>query len=231
MNAKIIISLAVLLFINLNVYAQNKNAPYDFKGIRLGMPYSEYKELKIPEVSSFGMGTSKDSEPFLVCSDDSRASVFAMPDSVQKKYNGIGCNYGITTTYHPKVPPDYKTARIIVAGYGADNYAFKFAQLQGDAEPVLYEIFFLIHKNAFASVSSGLMEKYGKPKVSQMQVQNKFGASFTNTILVWENSVSIITYEERYTDLETSGLRYELKSFKKIFAKERQELNKKTNAM
>lgn len=231
MNKKIIISLAVLLSVNLNAYAQNKNVPYDFKGIRLGIPYSEYKEMKIPEVSSFSMGTSKDSEPFLVCSDDKRASAFATPDSVQKKYNGIGCNYGITTNYHPQVPPSYTTARIIVAGYGADNYAFKFAQLPGDAEPILYEIFFLIHRNAFNSISSGLIEKYGKPKVSRTQVQNKYGANFGNEVFVWENSVSVVVLEERYTDLETSSLKYELKSFKKLFAKERQELSKQTNQM
>lgn len=221
---KIVFVCLVMAFNLTNVHAQNRNTAFDFKNIKLGMKYSEFISMPIPETSTFSMGVA--SESFLVCSDDPRVSAFSRTDSAEKKFSGINCEFGYTSTLHPKVPPSYRIASLVVGGYTSDTYSFKFIKGPNDSEPILYEIFFLIHINAFPSVSLGLMEKFGKPKTTNSSVMSKLGASFPNTVLTWENSVSAIKYEKRFTDLETSQLIYELKTHKKIILNERANLNK-----
>jgi hypothetical protein len=221
---KIILHICLFACTIASAYAQNKNVPFDFKNIKLGTTISEFKTIPIPETSKIGMG--ENSESFLVCSDDSRASIYSRTDAVEKKFDGINCEFGYTTQYSPKIKPDYRRARVVVGKYTSDDYSFKFINGPKDTEPVLYEILFYIHTNAFPNVTSGLIDKFGKPKIKEEKVQNKLGASFSNLIMTWENSSSVITYEQRYTDLETSRLIYELKSHKKLILNERRMQDK-----
>lgn len=62
--------------------------------------------------------------------------------------------------------------------------------------------------NSFGTVIAALEEKYGKPTSSQAeQIQNKAGASFSNTVTTWKLPDGEIVATERSGKIETMSLR------------------------
>lgn len=69
------------------------------------------------------------------------------------------------------------------------------------SEQRLYRIAYTFRQSVFAVIEEAFEMKYGKPSSSSTEdVQNKFGAHFTRSVIIWKNGVSTITLNELLGD-------------------------------
>lgn len=224
-------------FFSINTYAQNYKSAYDFKGIKLGITLSEFKQLAIPQ-SSKPFNTTDKVEPVkVVCSDEEKnplkiTSISSLVTAGEYKYGAIACEYGYDTISYPNTANPltiYKQADILVGDYSTYTNTFRFIKLTEDAEPILYKIQLTFSENGFKSVASGIKEKFGNAKSSNVVVQNKVGGVFNSTVLQWNNPISTIALERFYTSVNTSGLVYFLNKENAMVKKA--EADSKKNSM
>lgn len=208
--------LSFITFISFNTYAQNYKNAYDFKGIKLGITLSEFKQLPIPQSSKPFNTTDKVESVKIVCNDTEKNPLKITPISSlvtagEFKYGGVNCEYGYDTISYPNTANPltiYKQAEILVGDFSTFTNSFRFIKLSEDAEPILYKIQLTFTENGFKSVANGVKEKFGNAKSSNVVVQNKLGGVFNSTVLQWSNAISTIVLERFYTSVNTSGLVY-----------------------
>lgn len=175
------------------------NTPFDFKGVVLGSPLSEFKNNKsiqrktVPDFSTIS----------LECSED------AGEDKINKAY----CiYYNKQTPYHTSVglPKLFKkTDSIYIGNCIVNRNSFSFASIEEDSEPLLYSISLEFSHSCFENVLEALVDKFGKPsKTTERTSQNAFGAKFSNNEFIWLRNMQSIDLEERYEDIDTSVLYY-----------------------
>lgn len=206
---------SLITFCNLAL-AQSKKEAFDFKGIRLGITLSEFKQLPPPQ-SSKPFNTTDKIEPVkVVCTDTEKNSLkitvySTLINAGEYKYGGVNCEYGYDTISYPNTANPftiYKQAELLMGDYSSYSNSFRFIKLSEDAEPILYKMQFTFSENGFKSVANGLKEKFGNAKTSNVAVQNKVGGVFNSTVMQWNNSVSTIQLERFFTTVNTSGLVY-----------------------
>lgn len=204
---------ALLYFYSCSALAQqNKNTAHDFKGIRLGITLDEFKAMPPPPIARGGI--DKD---FVACSNERISGAYIYPPgAVESSLGAVNCEYGRNEyTFQGSNTIRYYKSPIVIGslGYNAMNTTFKFIKKPSDSEPKLYEMEFEFTRGNFESVADGLKDKFGTPRTETGTVQNRMGGTFSSKNLIWENSTSIVTLEEKGNELNKSRLTYELKSY------------------
>ena len=70
-----------------------------------------------------------------------------------------------------------------------------------------------VEERYFSQIRDAFIEKYGKPTSEENSViQNRAGASFDNSVLQWENSVSFIKLEKRSGQVDSSYISFRSKN-------------------
>ncbi len=177
------------------VKVKRAREPYDLKGDRLGMMLDDFKakyHRQVPEAFHEVIPWCSDFRPARDRELDPNISLFE-------------------ETWHPKAGiinarisfplEDMRTSKHspTLAGVAVTNHCYSFI----DGE--LYSIMLIFPQSGFDDVLDAMVATYGKPKSFKNNlVQNRMGATFSNTECIWDNGVSTIKLEERFGDLDTS---------------------------
>lgn len=170
---------------------------YDIKGDRLGMLLKEFGE----KYYSFTAGDAKKRVPdfigpfcvdhedslLLLSSDDAAAGVIACfpGDAV---YAGDVPAFNRSTHAQPQT-----FANVILKSVSYQFYRGRLFRIAASFDASNYETM----KAAFVS-------KFGTPKATESEAQNRYEAKFANETVQWSNGTSAIEMRQRFTDLETS---------------------------
>ncbi len=212
----------------------SNSSAYDFQGIRLGTPLNPKNRFKYrkKDIIDSKFVCCKSS----YCPDKETYNVSIYPSSSDPNMGVVTCKWAIKGKGGEKrfqqvldgMDSKYKwRGTDIRVGNGYSKfYTYKFIPPPDSAEPRLFEISISFHRVLYNEIAKGLTFKFGKPSVvHNNEVQNKMGASFSDTILLWENEESQISLKERFTDINTSLLMYELKKLSSYYYDSQQDKN------
>jgi hypothetical protein len=166
---------------------------YDFKGVvRLGMTLSQFKAAPLPDEGDINKLPALYNPP--------SGPLCAEPDK-----NGIiKCTWG---------REGYNA--VMIAGGMVAMHSFEFLAKPGDAEPRLFRMTFQDHQDRISDVihrhdvfAGALADRFGKPTVEKMTLQNAFGAVFEREIRLWANKSGRIALIRFDPSLEYTTLRY-----------------------
>lgn len=201
-------ALLIALFLMTTPVLAQTSAPYDFKGVQLGISIDDFRKMPHPDADNNDAHyVAKDSS--VMCTGEKVAltpDYSAEPtevmiyDSAEKAAGVVKCVW-VNQTEDRMARG--KTAGLSLAdsGYAIYDYSFRFIPDPKDGVLRLYRFIGETNRNAFGSVQAALTNKFGKPAVSQDEVQNGIGNIFTRTILLWKNDVSEILVSDRFSEL------------------------------
>lgn len=177
---------------------------FSLRGIRLGLPLSEFRRLRHPDgvqakVICTGDAEVKDDFGLLdlsVYGDEATAGI-------------IKCNFYKPGTRGPYSPPSWQQVGLKVATVGVYmEYAFIRDPSLAN-EPALYKIVARSNVGYWEKVWRGFTGKYNKPtKISNAPTQNKAGTSFDNIDAYWINQVSGINLIKRFNRVDNTYIFY-----------------------
>lgn len=185
---------------------------FDFKGIGLGMPLSEFKNMPAPKDTIPSLPQASPGLRQTVASVGVECSDAESPSSETFTDDG---KFGVTDCVWVVTKTDYGERKSIsdltIGGVSVQDYRFRFIKVGGDAEPRLFYIRINLHSQAFTNIAPLLSEKFGPPTATELgSVQNSYGAVFANETLRWENSTGSIIFVQRHNDVKSSVLIYSL---------------------
>lgn len=196
--------------------------PYDLRGVKLGMTLTEFRALPHP-----------DGKPAkVICAGDPETKPLLGPrfyaDGDEASGGAIECNYyEFRTSYASSVvPPTWEEVVLNVAT--VDSFMrYKFVPDPAqNSEQALYTIIVRSNVGNWATFWSGYTSKYGKPlRISNEPTQNNMGATFDNTVAIWENDESIITLIKRFSRIDNTYIFYESKRLSNELKRKVEEKN------
>jgi hypothetical protein len=186
--------------------------PYDFKSISLGISVAEFKAKPYPE-------TDRGSSISPVCTGDIVAQQFSAPSDprevrvydLDKELGVVKCIFwgpttigGTTRSYSEK-----QFLRLGGGIYGSYTYEFEFYPDDAGV-PRLYKIVLPSNVDALPDILPALTQKFGSPRVVPGQMQTRAGATFDKSSYYWDNGVSRILLETRFTAVDDLVIIYTL---------------------
>lgn len=177
--------------------AQPAPQPYDFKSIPLGISIDEFRKMAHPDGRQ-GLR--------VVCTgevEDYRLAVYGAAADLGVKQCGF---YGI---------PDRFTKFEQIVGfnlgggeYGSIDQTLAFVPDPVDQTLKLYMVATRTNILALDDLLPALTAKFGAPKILKGSMQTKGGGTFDQATYVWDNGVSSITMQTRFTKVDDLGLIY-----------------------
>jgi hypothetical protein len=181
--------------------------PYEFRGATLGMTLLELKAMPYPEGSTGPLG-SYGSSVLLRCTSEIRDNSFD-PLSVSKEDAAVGaieCRW-MRPPNRDEYNYSWDEASVIVGDKPAKALAYKFFPIDGELR--LRSIVVVTGTAQFPTIVAALTGKYGAPgKVTQGEVQNRAGNTFSATEVKWDNVTSSIEVVERSGQVDEMVLLY-----------------------
>ena len=182
--------------------------PFDFKGVKLGISLDEFRKMPHPDAEDkeahyAAKGSS------VVCTGekvtlsggyDIEPTEVTIYDRAEKAAGVIKC---VWVNQSDDRMARGKTAALSLADsrYAVYDYNFSFIPDPQDGVLKFYRFVGETNRNAFDAVVAALTNKFGKPAVSQDEVQNGIGNKFTRTMALWKNSISEIFVTDRSGEL------------------------------
>lgn len=193
--------LAVGLAAGLLVQSGNEDsAAFDFRGARLGMTLSEFRQLGYPDDRPLAQETR------VYCSNDPLpgAQVFQLirPNPLDRSTGVVKCAYFRRSMVAGHEMWDLMT--VLAGDYPGLDHTYDFSTVDGSGEPLLFRTSMRL-SCCFQSVRDGLQARFGEPR-SHDGSPNPPGFQ----IALWERDGESVTL----TDLPRVGLRltYRLQS-------------------
>lgn len=177
---------------------------FDFKGVPLGTSLQEFRARPHPDGKPNTTVACTGEKVKMIGKTAFTVSETDVYNSDEKAAGVIKCVW----VQSVDDPATYSTKGSVVSlalassGYGARYYSFSFVPDPSDGSLRLYEIMAESNRNAFSSVVDALTSKYGKPTISTDQVQNKMGASFTQTTVLWSNANQSLVAQDRFAKID-----------------------------
>lgn len=183
-------------------------APYDFRGAKLGMMLDEFRTLPFPDPVSHLLGSEWTATVTLVCTGDKKISGYdpTAVSSADRAVGAIDCLW--------MIPPDgvgyprWTPATIRVGDFGSIGVIYSFMPT-AEGSPALRQILVRLSARVFASVVTALTQRFGEPaKTEAAEVQNGFGNKFPSANITWENDASTLYVVERSGEVSQMALLY-----------------------
>ncbi len=184
------------------------STPYDFKGVPLGISIDEFRKMPHPDAEDKDAHyVAKESSVMCTGEKISLSADYSTEPTEVMIYDSAEKAAGVVRCVWVNQSQDRmargKTAALSLAdsGYAVYDYSFSFIPDPQDGVLKFYRFVGETNRNAFGAVVSALTNKFGKPVVSQDEVQNGIGNKFTRTITLWKNAVSEIFVTDRSNEL------------------------------
>jgi hypothetical protein len=162
-------------------------APFEFKGIRVGMNLDEARPVIEKRFLSYGSGNPQ-------CG----------------KYSGLNCVDTLAGAHVPGVQ-HCGTFSYCTSEDGDTIQSLNLGIVDGRISRISYQFpterEYRTTFDDFGGIKSAALEKYGKPdSVRSVDVQTKGGAHYKSEEVRWDNGVSRVELVQLCTDIETSCL-------------------------
>lgn len=204
--------------------------PYDFRGAKMGMPLSEFKQQAFPD-SNTPLGVDN-SAPTVVCTGQPNLGtleILLRSRGVEGQLGVVKCIWArqIESKYSSR--NRYTPAALNVAGTPVSQVLYFFLQRQNDIEPRLFRILITsMNTDRFARVADGLKQRFGPPGHQEQELlQNRMGAKFSNTIMIWRKEETSIYLAERAGMVDEMLLSYRHDGIATFLQKETERLEGK----
>lgn len=177
-------------------------ALYDFKGIQLQTPLEDFRSMPHPD------GTSAR----VVCTGEKVGKRFPTEPANVMVFNEIEKELGVKKCIWIGISDesffnDTQSALSLAnSGYAAYDYSFYFIPDPNDNILRLFKFRGTSNASATNDVIDAISNKYGLPKITKDTVQNKIGNEFIQTTAVWNNTVSELIVQDRYTQIDKMGI-------------------------
>lgn len=198
---------AVFLLSATPVLAQTAE-PFDFKGVKLGISIDEFRKMPHPDADDKDAHYAA-KESAVVCTGEkvSISANYTIEPTEVMLYDRAEQAAGVVKCVWVNKSNDRmakgKTAALSLADSGYAVYDYSFSFIPDPKEGVLrfYRFVGETNRNAFGAVEGALAHKFGKPIITQDEVQNGLGNRFTRTMVIWRNSVSEIFVTDRSSEV------------------------------
>jgi hypothetical protein len=150
-----------------------KDAPYDFRGVSLGITLDEFRASSMVRASPPG------SVP--VCETDVQAGALGMR---LKSHDSLT----VACRWAHRAEDSWTASQAVVDGAPALEHVLRFARTDGQSPLRLYEISFVIDEITAEDLRNALAERYGPPRLMTQNASTGVLPTY-----VWENAVSSIT--------------------------------------
>jgi hypothetical protein len=151
----------------------SKEAPFDFRGIALGITLDEFRS------ASTVRATPPGSVP--VCETDVQAGALGMR---LKSHDSLT----VACRWAHRADDRWTASQAVVDGAPALEHVLRFARIGGQGALRLYEISFLIDEITAEDLRNALADRYGPPRLATQKA-----SAGAVTTYIWENAVSSIT--------------------------------------
>lgn len=182
-------------FLAISAIATRAEVPFDFRGARLGMNLSAFRQLKL------GAPKAK-----VLCAGDPqlRGQSYPSISAAGKKAGWIECGF---YTYLKSIKQ--WTPSSLRIGPARGTVRFYFYRQGGRGNAHLFLIQAVIPSGAAPALVEGLTERFGPPKAKAItKVRNAFGATFTNLTAGWSNKTGSIYLRQRDKRIDEGTLAY-----------------------
>lgn len=179
------------------------------RNYKLGMTLKAFKQARYPDEKKWPGA-------FPVCSNAIPAQLANSPEVVDLQYH-LWKEIGVIMCeffYHSNdltrlTGRDLWPAGLMLGNVSPMTNQFYFAPTEKGGEPLLFLVASEFPSDRFDETVLAFEELLGKPKTSSNQsVQNKIGNTFQNTIIQYENQVSLIILERFGQNLNRSSVKY-----------------------
>lgn len=179
-------------------------ANFDFKGVPLGISLEDFRARPHPDGTPNTTVACTGEKVRIIGRSAFTASETDVYNTDEKSAGVVKCvwvnSVDDPTRYSSK--GSVVSLALASSGYGARYYSFSFVPDPSDGSLRLYKIMAESNRNAFSSVVDALTSKYGKPTISTDEVQNKMGASFTQTTALWSNANQSLLAQDRFAKID-----------------------------
>lgn len=217
----------LLIFFTVSAFADE---PFDFRSAKLGMTLSEFRQLPFPDAQTFVSRTG--AAPEVVCTGHpglDATEIILRPRGVEQVLGVVKCVWAVRGELKLNKSIYYARPMISVGGAQSQDVLYYFVRRPSDGELRLYRISVSsIDSDHFERLSRGLTDRFGPPaKTEHEVVQNRMGAKFPNTTMLWRNSQSVIYAAQRASTIDKMALAYSHVELSEFVEKERGRLEGK----
>lgn len=216
---------AVFLFSAKSVLAQTPE-PFDFKGVKLGISIDEFRKLPHPDADDKDAHyAAKGSAAICTGEKVSISANYTIEPTEVMLYDRAEQAAGVVKCVWVNKSNDRmakgKTAALSLAdsGYAVYDYSFSFIPDPKDGVLRFYRFVGETNRNAFSAVISALSRKFGRPIMTQDEVQNGFGNKFARTQASWKNDNSGILVVDRFQKLNDMVIMVSDKRLSEVYNK------------
>jgi len=182
-------------------------APFDFKGVALGISIDEMRQTRTADESA--------RPARLVCTGDDVVTVISF---LQIHVEGAEAELGVRRCayFQPPQSPQSDLGIIAFLSMGGDEFAsytyhFDFFADPATGEYRLYRIWLLTSADAEHDIVAALRDKFGAAaRTTTDAVQTGFGAIIPRRSTTWRNAVSSITVQSPHGQLDEMVVVYRL---------------------
>ena len=201
------IGYAAILLVSNPALAQTTE-PFDFKGVKLGISLDEFRKMPHPDAEDKDAHyAAKDSS--VVCTGEKIAMSggyskepieVTIYDPAEKAAGVVKCVW-VNQSDDRMARGNTAGLSLADSGYAIYDYSFSFIVDPNDGVLRFFRLVGKTNRNAFTNVISALTNKFGKPDLSQDEVQNGIGNKFTRTMALWKSTVFEIFVTDRSNEL------------------------------